>query len=80
MNTYQMVVARLLELCEEKHLTQNKLANISGVPRGTVKSIFNGESVNPGIVNLKQLCDGLEMPLPDFFNTITFYELEQEIR
>lgn len=79
MNTYEAVVLRLRQLCEAQHLTQNKLATISGVPQATVKSIFNGESENPGIVTLKQLCDGLEISLPEFFNTSTFYDLEQEI-
>lgn len=80
MNTYSAVKNRLLELCEEKGFTINKLATESGISPSTVKSIFYGKSKNPGIVTLKVLCDGLDISLSDFFNTKDFENLEQEIK
>lgn len=79
MSIYNCVVRRLTELCEEKDHNQNSLANISAVPQATVKSIFNGESTNPGIVTIKKLCDGLDITIVEFFDTDYFRELEQEI-
>ena len=46
----------------------------------TIKNIFYKKSVNPEIVTLKQLCDGLGISLPEFFNAPEFYNLEQEIK
>jgi transcriptional regulator with XRE-family HTH domain len=80
MNTQQAVAFRILELCKAKGLTPNGISTLSAVPQGTVKSILNGESKNPGILNIKKLCDGFEMTLGEFFNTPEFDMLEQEIK
>lgn len=80
MNIQNLVVKRILELCKEKNITPNGLSYISGVPQATIKSILNGESKNPGIVTIKKLCDGLDISIVDFFNTVEFIQLEQEIK
>ena len=38
MNTYQAVRTRLMMLCEEKHMTINRLATESAVPVSTIKA------------------------------------------
>ena len=80
MNTAETIAARIRQLCRERNLTPNGLSNLSAVPQGTVKSILNGESQNPGTVTIKKLCDGLEITLGEFFSTPEFDSLEQEIK
>ena len=80
MNTRDVVAARITELCEQKGMTLNELANQAGIPPTTVYSIFNLKSKNPGIVTLKKICDELEITLGAFFSTKEFDDLEQEIR
>ena len=80
MDTYTTVKNRILQLCEEKRITINKLATESGVAPSTIKNILYGKSQNPGIVTLKMLCDGLGITLIEFFNTEEFENLEQEIK
>lgn len=80
MDTYTAVKNRILSLCEEKHITINKLATQSGVSSSTLKSIMYKKSKNPGIVTIKMLCDGFEISLTEFFDTPEFRELEQEIK
>lgn len=80
MNTYTAVTNRLLVLLDEKRMSINKLATESAVPPSTIKNILYGKSINPGIVTIKMLCDGLGITLIEFFNTKEFQELEQEIR
>ncbi|MBS1326435.1 MAG: helix-turn-helix transcriptional regulator [Oscillospiraceae bacterium] len=80
MNTRDVVAARITELCEQKGMTLNELANQAGIPPTTVYSIFNLKSKNPGIVTLKKICDALEITLGAFFSTKEFDGLEQEIR
>lgn len=80
MDTYTTVKNRILNLCEEKRITINKLATESGVAPSTIKNILYGKSHNPGIVTLKMLCDGLGITLVDFFSTEEFNNLEQEIK
>ena len=80
MNTKQAVANRIIQLCEEKNIAINAIANLSGVPPMTVYSMLNSKSKNPGIVNIKKLCDGLEITLGQFFSTPEFDNLEQEIK
>lgn len=80
MNTYTAITNRLLNLLEERRMSINALANESAVPPSTIKNILYGKSLNPGIVTIKMLCDGLDISLTEFFNTEEFAGLEQEIK
>lgn len=80
MNAKTAVARRTLELCAQRDMSVNALANISGVAPSTFYSILNEKSQNPGVVTLQKLCDGLEITLRDFFNSPLFDEIEQEIR
>ena len=80
MTTLECVRRRLYEICRERNLAFYALATNAGVHPSTMKSIMNGKSQNPGIVTIKKLCDGLDMTLPEFFDTDYFRALEQEIR
>lgn len=80
MRTKEAIAKRILEICDERNIAVNELANISGVSPSTVYSILNEKSQNPGAVTIKKLCDGLEITLGEFFSTPTFDNLEQEIK
>ena len=80
MNTKEAVAIRITELCKEKHIAINTLANLSGVAPSTVYSMLNEKSQNPGVVSIKKLCDGLDISLREFFNSTLFDEIEQEIQ
>ena len=80
MDTITAVKNRLLILCEERHMAIHKLAMEAAVPPSTIKNILYGKSVNPGIVTIKMLCDGLGITLVEFFDTEDFRNLEQEIK
>jgi len=80
MGIYQAVVNRINNLCKERNVTPNALSYLSGVSQSTIKSILNGESKNPGIVTLKKLCDGLDISIIEFFDTVDFANLEQELK
>ena len=74
------VKTRILQLCDEKDLTINALATVSGLPPSSVKNILYGKSKNPKIATIKIICDGLNMSLKDFFDAKEFESLEQEIK
>ena len=80
MNTKEAVALRIIELCKERNIATNALANISGVSPSTVYSMLNEKSQNPGVVSIKKLCDGLEITLREFFNSPIFDDIEQEIK
>lgn len=80
MNAKQAVAARIVELCKERGIVVNALANSAGISPSTIYSILNTKSLNPGIVTLKQICDGMEITLREFFDSPIFDNLEQEIQ
>lgn len=79
MNISDAVANRIVELCNERKITVNKLSTISGVTQSTVNDIVNHRSRNIGIVTIKKLCDGLSITITDFFDSDIFRTLEQEL-
>lgn len=79
MNVKTMVVERVIQLCEERKIKINELANVSGITPSTVYSMVDEKRRNVSIITIKKLCDGLEITLGEFFSTPEFDELEQEI-
>lgn len=80
MNAKEAVSARILQLCEERHLAVNALANHAGMSPSTIYSMLSSKRLNPGVVTIKQLCDGMDISLRQFFDSPIFDELEQEIK
>jgi len=80
MSIASVVRSRILQLCEERNLTINKLATISALPPSSIKNILYGKSKDPKLTTIKKICDGLEITLGQFFNTPEFDALEQEIK
>ena len=80
MNAKQAVSARILELCKQRGIAINALANSAGISPSTIYSILNTKSMNPGIVTIKQICDVIDISLREFFDSPIFENLEQEIR
>ncbi len=79
MNISNAVACRILDLCDERKITVNKLSTISGVTQSTVNDIVNRKAKNIGIVTLKKLCDGFDITITEFFDTEIFRNLEQEM-
>ncbi|WP_262428822.1 helix-turn-helix domain-containing protein [Paratissierella segnis] len=46
MTISKAVAKRILNLCEEREISINKLANLSAITQSTLNSIINGESKN----------------------------------
>ena len=80
MNTVDVVRNRILTLCGERDISINKRANISGMPPSSLKNILYHKSMNPKILTIKILCDGLGITLGEFFSTPEFDSLEQELK
>ena len=77
MNTYTAVKERLLQLLEVEKLSIHRLSLEAGVSPSTIKNILYGKSVNPGVVTIKMLCDGLGITLKEFFESEKFIGLDE---
>ena len=72
------VVRRFQEICDQRGIKPNELANLSGVTPSTVYSMMDNNRRDLSIITIKKLCDGLDMTLGEFFSTPEFDA--QEIR
>lgn len=80
MTVKDAVVLRFQQICDQRGIKTNELANISGVTPSTVYSMMDASRRDLSIITIKKLCDGLEMTLGTFFSTPEFDSLEQEIK
>lgn len=80
MTTIEAVRNRILTLCGERGITINRLATLSALPPSSIKNILYGKSENPKLITIKMICDGLDITLADFFDTVEFNTLEQELK
>ena len=72
------VQKRIINLCEERKITLNKLATNSGLPYSTVFSIFYGKSKSPKLATILHICEGLNIELNEFFKDPLFKDVEFE--
>ena len=80
MSVKQAVAERFREICAERGIKPNELANHAGVTPSSVYSMLDPNRKEVTINLIKKLCDGLDMTLGEFFSTQAFDELEQEIK
>ena len=80
MTVKDAVVMRFQELCADRGMKPNELANRSGVTPSTVYSMMDESRRDLSIITIKKLCDGLDVTLGEFFSTEEFDGLEQEIK
>ena len=80
MDVKDTIVKRFDELCAERNMRINELANISGVTPSTAYSMMDKSRRDISIRTIKKFCDGLEITLGEFFSTKDFDDLEQEIK
>lgn len=80
LDTVTAIRNRLLQLCAQRNISINRLANLSALPPSSIKNILYGKSRNPKVETIKMMCDGLGITLGEFFSTREFDELEQSVR
>ena len=80
MSVKDAVVKRFKDLCNERSIKLNELANLSGVTPSTVYSMMDESRRDISIITIKKLCDGLDITLGEFFSAPELNSLEQEIK
>ena len=73
MNTINIaVINRLLQYMGDRNLTQYKLAQLSGLPYATVKSIMQRRCDGITLRTLMLLCNGLDITVNEFLDHPSF--------
>lgn len=76
MKTQDILVERINNLCKEKRMSYYALSYASAVPMTTLMHIVDKTTVNPGVMTIGKLCEGLGISLKDFFDAPEFEKLE----
>ena len=71
---------RIIELCNERNITINKLSTICGITQSTLNNIISGRNHSVTVATVKKICDGLYISVVDFFTSPVFDNMEQEIK
>ena len=72
MNAKDAVAIRIKELCDVHNTNINELAHNINVTPSTIYSMTNSKSMNPGVVSIQKICNGLGISLKEFFNSPLF--------
>ena len=80
MTVGEAVRQRIIQLCQDRDISINKLSSMSGVTQSTVNNIVSGRNNSTTVSTIKKLCDGLGITITDFFHSELFNDLEQEIK
>ncbi len=79
MNIAQATKRILEQLYAQKDTNFYQLTTLFGMPYTTEKSIIYGDSKSHCVTTIKNMCNGLEISIPEFFGSDLFKNLEQEI-
>ena len=67
--TYSDVIRRRLEyLIDQRGITVNRLATLSGITQSTVENIVHGKTRNPKLKTLHRLACGLDMTVSELLD------------
>lgn len=69
---------RLNELLKTRNMTQYQLYIKSGVPKSTLHNIINCEYDSVKLRIIHEICQGLEIDIPEFFDSPLFDESNLE--
>ena len=72
------VKQRILNLCNERNITINKLSTMAGVTQSTVDALTNGKSTNPKTMTILRICRALDMELYQFYNDKLFSNIDDD--
>ncbi len=71
---------RILQLCAERDLTNNKPSTISGITQSTVNDVVGGQNNSTTVSTLQKLCDGLGITIIDIVKGDLFQYTEGEAK
>jgi len=70
----QAISERLSEMLNEQKMTQYQLYIKSGVPKSAIGNIINRSCESVKLRIIHEMCQGLEIDIPEFFNSPLFAE------
>lgn len=67
---------RITELLDKNNLTAYKLSYLAGISTSIISDCKRGKVKEPTISSIIHICEGLNIELKDFFDSIYFKDVE----
>lgn len=80
MTVGEAVQQRIVELCQQRNISFNRLSSMSGITHSALNNIISGRNNSATVSTIQKLCDGLGITIVDFFDSPLFLNVEQEIK
>jgi len=75
--TYAEAISkRLIEICNERNITINRLSTLSGITHSTIHDLITCKTKNPKLITLHKIAVGLGMTLSELLD---FEEMNETI-
>ena len=68
------IIMRLQQLCDQRGITVNRLATLSGITQSTVEDIMAGKTKNPKLKTLHKIAVGLGMTISELLDFPEMHE------
>lgn len=78
MTLTQATYKRIEKLCEQHHISINKLCTNAGIAQSTVCNLSSNRTLNPGSLLILRICRSFNITLSDFYNDSIFFNLDDE--
>lgn len=79
MKVNDAIVQRILQYCNERNLSINKLASLSMITQSTLNNIVNKYTKDVKLLTIIRICEGLQISVSDFFDCDLFKNIDLEI-
>lgn len=78
MKISEAIACRINQICNERNISINKLANMCLLTQSTVQHLADGRSKNPKTLTIVRICDGLGISLKEFYDDAVFKNIDRE--
>ncbi|MCG4280881.1 helix-turn-helix domain-containing protein [Lacticaseibacillus saniviri] len=68
MNHHELIISKINDLLEEKNMTVNRLATLSGLTQSTLSGLFNRPNAVPKLDTLYAIAEGFNISLTELLD------------
>lgn len=70
---------KIWKICDERNITPNKLASICCMAQSTIQNIIFERTNNVKLLTILRICEGLNIPVKDFFDDELFSSIDDSL-
>lgn len=79
MTINEAISRRILQYCDERNISINKLATVSMITQSTLNNIVNSYTKDVKLLTIFRICAGLEISITQFFDSELFDNIDLDL-